>query len=29
VVRPGSQGGRPNTMDAALKTPRTAKTARS
>jgi tetratricopeptide repeat protein 8 len=28
VVRPGSQGGRPGTMDAALKTPRTAKTAR-
>ena len=29
VVRPGSQsGGRPGTMDAALKTPRTARTAR-
>jgi len=28
VLRPGSQGGRPGTMDAALRTPRTAKTAR-
>ena len=28
VVRPGSQAGRPGTMDAALKTPRTTKTAR-
>ena len=28
VVRPGSQSGRPGTMDAALRTPRTAKTAR-
>ena len=26
VVRPGSQSGRPGTMDAALRTPRTAKT---
>jgi tetratricopeptide repeat protein 8 len=28
VVRPGSQSGRPGTMDAALRTPRTSKTAR-
>lgn len=28
VVRPGSQGGRPGTMDQALRTPRTAQTAR-
>lgn len=28
IVRPGSQAGRPGTMDAALKTPRTTKTAR-
>ncbi|XP_059085727.1 tetratricopeptide repeat protein 8-like isoform X3 [Tigriopus californicus] len=28
VVRPGSQSGRPGTMDAALKAPRTARTAR-
>jgi len=28
VLRPGSQGGRPGTMDAALRTPRTARTAR-
>ena len=28
VARPGSQGGRPSTMDAALRTPRTSRTAR-
>ena len=28
VLRPGSQGGRPGTVDGALRTPRTARTAR-
>lgn len=28
VIRPGTQSGRPGTMDQALRTPRTAKTAR-